>query len=1142
MKRGQITIFIIIAVSLLFLIIFILALVGKIRDTQLQEEAQKVVDNIFSKSVIENYVTSCLTTVTHDGLKNLGLQGGRLFNYQLDINESDEFSYFQDYNDFIFNELINLSYSIMLTDDDNAPHYPCPSALFYDQNPDRIKDTSCGLEYLGYDMNTYQRIFCTYKHYNPILKKSRCTLGSLNIPRVNILENSLKEQLENYIIVHFPECIGDLSYFNETLGYELDIGVPEANVKFGSEDVHVFMEFPIEVNMEGDYANVVEDYQVNINTRMKTLYDRIIFAKGSPILEEVSNASYNILKGMEEFIGRKNLGFDVQIRRSVNTFDDLLIVRDSETNQNTPYGVYYMLIRNRPPAMDYINNSGGIPDFDVIASPDTPLVVNPVTFDPDDDSLFYTYKGWKADYDCVYNSTTRDCKMVPLSKSQWINPINRSFEYNARTGAAILLVSNDDYRCLKESTTSNCPTIKDPPNEYYETTIMASDGELYDYQDILIEVESSITLADPAIEPLFSYNNIPNVGDPNDPIVSVEDPYRLMEAGLNVLSGYIRWWNFPVSGFLDSDPFYGNYFDSSYICTILPTREECYTGAEPDIETIKDLGLPYAMTHYFPDPGLPMPNLPISLTIETDAGIDTANMEITLVQCIPHRSPTPAYPYSGAVNPYMANHTCCGDDYRYLLSSQKCFDGTSYKCGAPDAPYETMNDVVKVTAVKYCSGDRGNICNGGGFEQAVRYTECGDKTYATDIARCSACSLTPFDDSIQPGYDVEVDPFTTKCWNFPPGHTFEKDVLYPLYPEKVTNPQVLKGYCNDIPECCWGEGAGMYIPMGGGPLRCNATCDGMGFCSYAFECVCSQTCMPAMVPPMCDGVKPGRATEPETCTAIGQPYFPDGCTETCSLGDITTEFRCSPDPASDCYGHCDVRCNHKAPGDEVPGCSAGLGIFADMCSSDGQVIDRTDFICRGSVYDPSCTAPIECEGYVAGMGIIDRCYESSPGVPTNFAARCDVDCQLEQSNICKACPGNTADPGCDGLLPNTVIGCGTGGKSYIAYICNNNCQVMEDPGGRCASGAGCTASPQCDGRLPLLPWNGDSYPGFESGCRDECVYDDCDPYNFNPGEGKCFSATDVFLDGTRTDAEKAVYYCNDPNDYVNTMGFARCKD
>ena len=81
-KRGQLTIFIIIGIVLLFAFGFILFIKNLFFEAQIEAETQQKLQNVFQSESFNTYTSSCLKKVSQEAVLLIGKQGGNIYEEQ----------------------------------------------------------------------------------------------------------------------------------------------------------------------------------------------------------------------------------------------------------------------------------------------------------------------------------------------------------------------------------------------------------------------------------------------------------------------------------------------------------------------------------------------------------------------------------------------------------------------------------------------------------------------------------------------------------------------------------------------------------------------------------------------------------------------------------------------------------------------------------------------------------------------------------------------------------------------------------------------------------------------------------------------------------------------------------------------------
>ena len=224
---------------------------------------------------------------------------------------------------------------------------------------------------------------------------------------------------------------------------------------------------------------------------------------------------------------------------------------------------------------------------------------------------------------------------------------------------------------------------------------------------------------------------------------------------------------------------------------------------------------------------------------------EPAYLEVNVTECLPYSSNAPAYPfnnlqtvlfpgltgYSSELNPFFADHACCGADYEFLGVGTTCFDYSEYgpvnkltdqQLNKLDllGPYNRQlvsigvdqeNDIYSRTFEKKCSEDRGNICSGQG-EDVFTLTSCGDDNLGVDdqTERCQGPDNT----------NIRNTPLN--CIDYGSGESFE--TFFSLGGDGICNEVFRQSNPDDVYDST-------------GPYSCQAEC-GSGSCSSPVNCEC----------------------------------------------------------------------------------------------------------------------------------------------------------------------------------------------------------------------------------------------------------------------------------------------------------------
>ena len=361
-KRGQVTVYIIIGIVILFLAILLFYFRGTTeKEMGMQElvRAQKIPKEA---RPITNYVTTQLDDATKKGLLFIGMQGGYIY-------ESQGVPHVQDPtgegSDFIYDNNYKVSYDIYKQDSDLFNFY------FHEPWPYPWKKfPNVGGEYFPAGFNIF---------------------GINNLPPLNGHDPiSIQSQLREFITNYLRDKI-NLIIFDEQ-GFEIDANVNKINVSviIGENDVIVFLEYPLGINktITNTITNVSYFY-TNPQIRLKKVYNFVydIISKDTvDILFNITNIN-NIPSYIEGINIKKN-----ESAYCLNgCCDDLIIIKDNKSMLYAKPYTFQFARGNRYPALHYLD----IPmlQFEgysnaVITEDD----INPKADDPDEDVIDFTYE------------------------------------------------------------------------------------------------------------------------------------------------------------------------------------------------------------------------------------------------------------------------------------------------------------------------------------------------------------------------------------------------------------------------------------------------------------------------------------------------------------------------------------------------------------------------------------------------------------------------------------------------------------------------------------------------------------------------------------------------------------------------------
>ncbi len=435
LKKGQVTMFIIIGLIVLIVIMFLLFITNSIKSDQATRNVE-VIGSMFEKQgKYHGYVLSCVDQALKNGVFLVGMQGGAIYDYEAKggkhyLGPGNGYPYGKYILPYRYDGVIyNVSYGIVSPQLGSLYH---PDIPFYPygltklvSNPKIISPFYVNV--FGNFPSSPLTPLCDYHGSNR--RELSDTVACETYDSRNVHDtNSVQEYLERYIENYTMGCV-NLKSLPELAGSNIRKGNITANVTFGES--HVFADVTIPIFIElGNVKTVIQlkDFQVRLNVRLKKIHELV-----SHLIEnDVNNIFFNIVRDASSVDNCKDItggnapclkpGMQVVKKSNVcldtglcteGKYDDVLIIKDSESLiDGRPY-VFQIAIENRPPALDLIRTEVGTGsyNYDYVVFNGDEIVIKPVGIDPDEDQHnalgfmdnLYNYYGWKEDYDEYYD-------------------------------------------------------------------------------------------------------------------------------------------------------------------------------------------------------------------------------------------------------------------------------------------------------------------------------------------------------------------------------------------------------------------------------------------------------------------------------------------------------------------------------------------------------------------------------------------------------------------------------------------------------------------------------------------------------------------------------------------------------------------
>jgi len=774
-KKSQVTVFIIIGIILISVIAMLLYFRNSVQEDNIARSIETIRSLFRDQGKYNEYVTSCMDQATKEALILIGRQGGAIYDYQATggkqyLGPSTGY----DYGEYVLpyeidGRVYNVSYGIkgpLLGSQYHpvVPFYPYGSTTLVN-NPRIISPFYVNV--FGNFPNNPMTPLCDFNGSNrrDLSSTVACETYDSRSPADT---NSLQQYMERYIENKTMSCVR-LDRLPELVDMSIELGNVTANLTFAEEHVLVYLVMPINIEVGNYEAEIyLNDFNVKKRVRLKKIHELVSHL----INMDVNNIFFDIVRDAATITDCKDITggndrclkpgmFISKIRNPCKgtglcpeEYDDILVVEDREFRlDGVPYR-FQFAIQNRAPALDLIREEVGAGSFyfDYVVFAGENIIINPYGIDPDEDQhnnlgqmdYTYHYYEWKetqdAYFDCPSGSclindpshvVTFDSPLYMWTKSSLYNTTRRRASYQTTSG-------DIGFHVVKVE--------------------VCDEGDLCDYQSVTMLVVNGTFAGG-----INKYQDIP-AG-----FASIEDPYFFVtpitfdlypgETGLRY-----RW----LLSFLGTD-----IWTADTIIENVSLPEVAYTITN----------IPPSMTGYFPSTG--NYTLDVSIIRPDDSIVSSGSGNtVQVVECLPHRSFSPAYPYH-TIDPFMANHSCCfGDpndplqvDWGTILPSSNlcynaiefgCVEDTGFRtyaeftqdlCSDPDVTcLETQpsnetdgiaNDIYRRSFSRNCDGTRGNTCTGDMQDTRIRVRECPEcQECAYSDTVIPVCSYVPYGLSI----------------------------------------------------------------------------------------------------------------------------------------------------------------------------------------------------------------------------------------------------------------------------------------------------------------------------------------------------------------------------------------------------------
>ncbi|MBW2967521.1 hypothetical protein KY362_03470, partial [Candidatus Woesearchaeota archaeon] len=705
-RKAQMTIFFIIGLLILAVFAMLWYLNARVAETQLTGPTEKIITDLLKTGAVPYYVGVCLEEQAKDGLTFVGETGGDIFT--IDGGPAP-------WPTKVYNVTNRETFGISRPKLENDTIYPEPPGY-----PGGV----------GAVQQVPELRFGEPGRFGEVTLRRLCDVNGANSPHLfpppNFISNvfcfqgmysadySTQWQLETYLEMNILNCTNWTAIRRET-GYNVTAtGEPNVTFRLGLTDVWADAYIPIRIEVGGqEPIFTVADFHQRFPVRLKRIVEfaATIANYDSFYLDWNMSRDY-MIPGIYDTDMEFGVFTDYS---SEGVWDDLVVIRDSASVIDGKNYIYKFARENRHPALDYIGVHTNWTMFDIVVMEGQEITINPnppVTYtptgeeqqriyDPDEDHLTYYYTGWMETCNESFNFDAGMQNKFELALCSWQEPSHPSlyFLFPYEVGDMLNMsgegwVTGRDWTVPEEvprqwtqseayqETHRNAtytPT-HDDIGPHNVTVWVCDEAGLCDYQIIRIMVFDYPELY---LNGSNHYHDIP------DDRASVEDVYELSADGTR--KPYFG--SFLAYAFADQDePF-------QYV-----TLEENPVINLPRPMPLHSTNIQYIWNYTFnrsyhcntndlyeTDTRDPVTCLEayeihrINLTIP-ELSVPPKRLDVSVYQCLPHRSDDDPWPYNKTGDAYDADHRCCSLGYQFN-TSVGVHMGLSF-AGPPDDPTE----------------------------------------------------------------------------------------------------------------------------------------------------------------------------------------------------------------------------------------------------------------------------------------------------------------------------------------------------------------------------------------------------------------------------------------------------------------------
>ncbi|MBU0614917.1 MAG: hypothetical protein KJ601_02390 [Nanoarchaeota archaeon] len=541
MKKSQITVFLILFIVMLILVGFLFYVRSKVTSAGVDKRVEKAYDDFMQRTSLTEYVQSCLELAAKGSILLAGKQGGWLYRDQVDSGLIFT-GYGPSFLPLNISGTEYRAYYVSTKQYDglsdfyvSTPGYP------YSKNQSLVPSIPAGTPALKVSKTDGRAVVFSGTNKMPSLCDQ--SAKSPNVATSEIVRRScdpatygtdnLQVRLNQYLVKSVNSCI-DFSSFKAELGYNITQGEIRSNVTFGEDDITFQLSYPLIISFKGKPPiTKVSKFNYDLDVRFKKIFevfwhtvaeDKVnIFYNITNISELKTCCTFNI-SSMERDICNVSCSDGNISATRINQpcagmpscpasagYSYVINITDFKSIVDGEPISFYFGLQNRRPALDLIDlkvtrdydyyhylddaygvdpyalynpiletDAGLIAQYNLIVSRGDKIHIIPRGIDPDEDSLTYTYSGWKTDrpfYDA--------CPQVEFD-TDWPSASGNIWEQSLAYTQGIL---QTDGLTRITSKDANLTTVLEDVGQHCLVVNITDPEGLSDYQRILIDVK-----------------------------------------------------------------------------------------------------------------------------------------------------------------------------------------------------------------------------------------------------------------------------------------------------------------------------------------------------------------------------------------------------------------------------------------------------------------------------------------------------------------------------------------------------------------------------------------------------------------------------------------------------------------------------